>query len=220
MTCPDCGTMTAVIKTDRLVPDAPTRRLRECRCGYRGLSLETWERRLAGVQPVPKQVQTDLDRSSQVPVGENQRGDSDPIRNSSPVTSLLSGTRARAKSKQRAETEAFIAFYSLYPRKKKRPRAFRMWVSEGCESVAGEVIAGLRRQLRELSSRPPEKIPHPSSWLGDREWEDPAQQTLQAVPRPIDDSLSKGTDRKLAEMRRYASRAATPDELAQLKAAK
>ena len=220
MTCPDCGTMTAVSKTERLVPDAPTRRLRTCRCGYRGLSLETWERRLPViVQTGPKQVQTDLSSSEQVPPGENQRGESDPIRKSdpNPISSVLSGTRTRVKSKPRAESEKFAAFYAEYPRKKKRPRAYRMWVSEGCEEIADQVMAGLRRQLRELVSRPPDKVPHPATWLHDREWEDPAQATLQAIPRAIvDDRSSRAVDRKVAEYRDVQARKLTPEQLQEI----
>jgi hypothetical protein len=208
MTCPDCGSMTTVTKTDRFVPDAPTRRLRTCDCGYRGISIENWERRLGSGANRP---------ATQEPVRENIKRDSDPIRDLNPV-SPGNPIRVRAKSKRDAETEAFQVFYGEFPRKKKRPRAWRAWVSKGCEAIAAEVMAGLRRQLRELQARPAEKIPYPASWLNDREWEDPAQTTLlQAVPRHIDDRLSKATDRKLAELREAGERRATPDELAALR---
>lgn len=183
MTCPDCGTMTAVKQTDRLVPDAPTRRLRECRCGYRGLSLETWERRLPNAKTTkavdtrPVQPCIDLDSPKQTCLGES-KGDSDLISRSdpdpNPKVSLLSVTRVRAKSKPQAESPAFVAFYARYPRKKKRPRAWRAWVAQGCEDIADAVMAGLQRQLCELQDRPEDKVPHPASWLNDREWEDPA----------------------------------------------
>lgn len=222
MTCPDCGSMTTVTKTDRFLPDAPTRRLRTCECGFRGTSVETWERRLSrpGSQgPTARQPPGNRPATGEPVRGPLKGGNSDLIRSFTP-DSPGKVIRARAKSNRQAETDAFRAFYAEFPRKKKRPRAWRAWLTMGCETIAAQVMAGLRRQLRELRSRPADKVPYPASWLNDCEWEDPAQVTLQAVPLAVDDALSKGTDRKVAEYRDARERAATPEQLAALRASR
>lgn len=60
--------------------------------------------------------------------------------------------------------------------------------------------------------------PYLERYLKRRKWEDEPMPSPQAVPRHIDDTLSRGTDRKLAEMRQHADRRATPEEIARLRA--
>ena len=75
-------------------------------------------------------------------------------------------------SAARTEPPGFMAFYAAYPRKEKRPAALKAWKAGDCESASAEVLKGLKRWQPEYAARPKDKIPHPSTWLNNRQWED------------------------------------------------
>jgi len=77
---------------------------------------------------------------------------------------------------------AFQVWYDLYPRKIDKPAAWRAWVSRGCEDSPHLVVAGLRRWLPVYAKLEAEKIPHPSTWLNGRRWEDQPEKAI--APRP------------------------------------
>jgi hypothetical protein len=93
---------------------------------------------------------------------------------------------ARAKRKKRQETAAFVAFYTAYPRHVARGAAWRMWVSEGCEVLASEIMAALVWQVPQVFAKAPkDKVPHPASWLHGGRWTDEKPGAVVArPPRP------------------------------------
>jgi hypothetical protein len=82
---------------------------------------------------------------------------------------------------------AFEAWWSSYPRKVSKARARKAYAAAGRSAAARAAIAaGLEAQLAGLRARPMDKIPHPTTWLNQRRWEDEAE---HAVPVP---SVSSG----------------------------
>jgi len=185
--------MTTVIKTDRLAPEEPTKRLRECpRCALRGITREswfnTWERSNDSVHderttgqpanpPATPQVNPPVNPPATLPATKGF-GDSfvlipsgsDPDPNPS---SPENPKRGRARNKNRAEeTKAFQDFYVAFPRKEKRKRAWRTWLREKLEPRADEIMEGLRRWLPDFAARPADAVPHPATFLYDEQYLD------------------------------------------------
>lgn len=95
------------------------------------------------------------------------------------------------------ESAAFQAFYLAYPRKEKRPAARRAWEKADCDLIADRIMAGLARWQPEYASREPDKIPHPSTWLNNEQWND------EPPRRPAaSDSDLEAEVRRLAEQSR------------------
>ena len=55
-------------------------------------------------------------------------------------------------------------------------------MAQGCEAIADAVMAGLCAQMPEFSTRAPDKVPHPATWLNGTEWKDPP---LAPRARPV-----------------------------------
>lgn len=115
---------------------------------------------------------------------------------------MLSGTRAPARTKNRAthETPAFGAFYVLFPRKEKRKRAWRTWLRMGCEAIANDIMAGLHRWLPDFAARPADKVPHPATFLNDEQWQD--SPPTREPQRRIDPAVRKEQEREDARIER------------------
>jgi len=67
----------------------------------------------------------------------------------------------------------FSDFYTLFPRKKSRGDAEKAWKQA---MKAGhdpdEIIAGLKRNLADITKRDPQFIPYPATWLRAQSWAD------------------------------------------------
>jgi hypothetical protein len=95
-------------------------------------------------------------------------------------------SRARVSS-GRKESEAFGAFYLAFPRHVGRDKAWGAWRAKGCEAIAPVIMAAVEWQKRLVfASAPPDKIPHPASWLNAGRWKDeqPRQTAIARSPRP------------------------------------
>lgn len=70
--------------------------------------------------------------------------------------------------------EVFEAFWKLYPRKIGKPKArtaFAAALRKG--TTVGQIVTGLRPWIVYWSARgEPEFVPHPTTWLNQRRWED------------------------------------------------
>lgn len=136
-------------------------------------------------------------------------------------SSLLSNqTRPRARGKAKEYSEAFSIAWKAYPRGEEKNRAFGQWIIEA-RRIGGDtlllplIVAALKWQAPLfLDSAQFFPLPYFERYLKHRKWEDERPLERQAVPRPIDDRLSRGTDRKLAELRAHADKRATPEEIA------
>lgn len=186
MTCQDCGSKMSVEQT---IPTAgqgaDVLRVNGCPCGSRFMSEEKITLRLpqakgtggvrvhtGGVPAPPRQGTNPPAVAGGVGGGLPEISVQAPISALNPIASKPQA-QTRVERPSTTETAAFIAFYEAYPRKKQRPDAVRAWVKQGCELVADAVMAGLRAHLPELTTREPDKVPYPASWLNATEWKDP-----------------------------------------------
>ncbi len=82
-----------------------------------------------------------------------------------------------------SQTDAFAAWYALYPRKVARKSAEKAW--SRCATspeVIEQIMTGLRAQLPGMLKKDKEFIPHPSSWLNQRRWMDEIYAMVNAMP--------------------------------------
>lgn len=71
------------------------------------------------------------------------------------------------------ESPEFIAFYAEFPRHQSRNDAWRAWKKlNPDESLIYEIMSGLRALIPEYRSRPPDKVPLPSTFLNSGRWRD------------------------------------------------
>lgn len=96
-----------------------------------------------------------------------------------------------AKEKQYQEDLAeswFAEFWSLYPRHVGKAAALKAWKRAATsERIKDEIMAGLRAQLRTMITMDKCFIPHASTWLNGKRWEDDPQpiSALNRAPRSI-----------------------------------
>lgn len=95
----------------------------------------------------------------------------------------------------------FEAWWALYPRKIAKLAAWKSWSAWNCDALP-EVLPALKLQLPAFCQRDPEHVPHPSTWLNQRRWEDevpvakaPPSATGSATRKPT--PSSPGTFRAL-----------------------
>jgi hypothetical protein len=81
--------------------------------------------------------------------------------------------RARKEPEYPAD---FLAFWAVYPKKVKKPSAYRAWLKAGAK-VSNDrleaVLEAVRLQTQHTwHGKSKTYIPHPASWLNDAQWED------------------------------------------------
>jgi hypothetical protein len=87
---------------------------------------------------------------------------------------------------------AFADFYALYPRKKSRGDAEKAWkqaLKAGHDPE--EIMAGLKRNLADISKRDPQFIPYPATWLRSQAWADEPD----TAPKPAQPAFTSVADR-------------------------
>ena len=78
--------------------------------------------------------------------------------------------RIEEKRTEKKDLADFDKFYSKYPRKVKKERAIKSWLK--LKPDINVVLKALEYQLsNDKRFRSVEYIPHPSTWLNDKEWE-------------------------------------------------
>lgn len=140
-------------------------------------------------------------------------------------SSLLGKPRARVRGKAREYSAAFETAWRAYGRKEEKLRAYGEWIiqarlSGGDTLLLPQILDALRWQTRIWAPDGWRFAPYFERYLKRRKWEDERPPTPQAVPRYIDDSLSQGTDRKIAQLRAAADRRATPEQMEELRKAR
>ncbi len=85
------------------------------------------------------------------------------------------------------ETLAFLAWWNLYPRKVAKRAAEKAWARCATSPEAIEqIMAGLRAQLPGMLKKDKKFVPHASTWLNGRRWEDSSLEFAQRdKPRVI-----------------------------------
>lgn len=121
--------------------------------------------------------------------------------------------RVVAPAKSRSEPDAFAAFWSLYPRKVARPKAAQSFgkLTEAEQRAAIEAIPKFAASWKWRTE--PDYIPHPTTWLNQRRWEDdppPAHPSAPAARQPHAPKQSRQNAifEVLANDHRYAETAA------------
>ncbi len=66
---------------------------------------------------------------------------------------------------------AFLAFWSVYPRRIAKLAAWKAWQSWGCDDIP-ELLPALKLQLPAFCKRDIEHVPHASTWLNGQRWTD------------------------------------------------
>ena len=65
----------------------------------------------------------------------------------------------------------FLKFWELWPRRVAKLAAWKEWQAWKCDDIP-EILPSLRLQLPAFCQRDPEHVPHASTWLHQRRWED------------------------------------------------
>lgn len=88
-----------------------------------------------------------------------------------------SNTRIKSNTRKRVEGEipdGFVEFYSAYPRKVSKQAALKAWKALKPDTdLARVILADVQRRCEgEWSGKDKQYIPHPSTYLNQRRWED------------------------------------------------
>lgn len=95
--------------------------------------------------------------------------------------------------KARGDDPAFETFWAEYPKKVKKPNAQRVWASLKPEAeLVARIMQGLARwkQSDQWTRDDGRFIPHPATWLNNRQWEDEVQ-TRKAAKSPAAQSYGQ-----------------------------
>jgi hypothetical protein len=71
--------------------------------------------------------------------------------------------------------DGFAAFWTAYPKKVAKPEAMKAWIKAAPDAeLAEQIMAGLARakQSKDWTKDDGQYIPHPTTWLNQRRWED------------------------------------------------
>jgi hypothetical protein len=72
-----------------------------------------------------------------------------------------------------SEPPGFVEFYSVYPNKVKRKDALTAWNSGKCEKITDTIVEDVKLRCRtEWKGQNQHYIPHPTTYLHQRRWED------------------------------------------------
>lgn len=86
--------------------------------------------------------------------------------------------------------EHFPKFWAAYPVKKGRADALKKWKLKGCDAMADQIIAHVRRMEREDDDWLRGFIPHGSTYINGERWEDePKKDKVATAPAPPPESF-------------------------------
>lgn len=77
----------------------------------------------------------------------------------------------------------FEGFWRTYPRRVGRARALASYRKARKTATELEIAGGLHAQLPDLTARDLDKVPHPTTWLNQRRWEDDPAHAAQPGDR-------------------------------------
>lgn len=83
--------------------------------------------------------------------------------------------------------KSFAAFWSAYPVKKGEGRAKAAWLSQGCHSIAKDILQKLQLQLKKDSQYLEGYIPNPDKYLMEEKWKDDIHIRKKGKVKPLDD---------------------------------
>jgi len=107
----------------------------------------------------------------------------------------------------------FVAFWNAWPqhhRKAAKPQCARKWEKDGCEQMAGQIVAAVNRAKRSDAwlKNGGEFIPAPLVWLNQARWDAPAE---SAATMTVPSEEAGKTAELLAKMAAVEAEAQTPE---------
>lgn len=109
-----------------------------------------------------KQMQADVSRCSQA------QADSPDTR-----YSILDTRNTILDNDQKSETEHFDSFWKAYPKKVAKQTALKAWKGAKADRIAEKIIEDVKRRCEtEWKGQDVQYIPHPTTYLHQRRWED------------------------------------------------
>jgi len=103
--------------------------------------------------------------------------------------------RVKAKKSTFGPDNNFELFWQAYPKKVKKQRALRAWQKQKIPpKTLPAIIKAIKKQDQsdEWIKDDGQFIPHPSTWLNDRRWEDETEHEMSRMYSQAKDYLAKG----------------------------
>jgi hypothetical protein len=120
------------------------------------------------------------------------------------ATAMLQQTSSNAvakkgkekKGKEKKETYSasagFDIFWDLYPRKKDKGKSLIWWKKNVKNQIRhNDIINGLMKHLPEFKNKEQRFVPHPTTWLNGKRWEDEAEEISSGNSNFNSDGSSK-----------------------------
>lgn len=125
-----------------------------------------------------------------------------------------SGRALTTRRTTREQSDAFEAFWSLYPRHVAKDAARKKFEVVTRRTAPAVVMAGLRRWLSSADLSDPKFIPHPATWLNQGRWEDEPEQAEPVQLYEYENATQIRMARETAEKKAKwcAERGITPEE--------
>lgn len=125
-----------------------------------------------------------------------------------PVSNTRSNTKSKSTTRKREVCDfppGFDDFWNAYPRKVAKQNAAKAWGKTGAadsKALADTIIADVQRRVNgEWKGKEVQYIPHPTTYLNQRRWEDEttATDTVDAEPTPTWRDLSPEEKREMED---------------------
>lgn len=111
-----------------------------------------------------------------------------PDTRNSVLDTRYSNLDTRSSPRQGAECQRFDDFWSSYPRNVKKKDALTAWKSMKLDKIADTIIADVQKRVdTEWKGQDMQYIPHPTTYLHQRRWEDetaPTERKTESKPNP------------------------------------
>jgi hypothetical protein len=173
-------------------------RVRADRSKYPGVEESTF------IQAQPPQPPSSADNGTHsranAPVNENENENENERhpRANAPVNENENENENERHPRANAPAEEFDRFWSMYPRKVGKDDARKAWQRLKPDgALVSRVLSALsaHRQSRQWQEDGGKFIPHPSTWLNKRRWNDVLDSELHESERKKREILDAGTDR-------------------------
>lgn len=104
-------------------------------------------------------------------------------------------SRSPSQSQHTEQSSRFDAFWTAYPRKVAKQQAAKVWKTAKLDIIADLIVADVtRRRIDDPQWRDPQYIPHPTTYLRQRRWEDEIvtadQKSAEPQRRRLSDALA------------------------------
>lgn len=121
-------------------------------------------------------------------IGFDSETEVEPNNNPNPESSNPEEARSKSLGQQAARKTAsrFHEFWSAYPVKKGRAEAEAKWRARGLDAIADTIIADVKRRIADDRQWRDGFIPHGSTYVNGRGWEDAIEPAREVSPAGFD----------------------------------